>query len=75
MSKVSFDVKVITVIFKDGSMGTFEHCIACYKNGEYVDIFFAVPDNDIRVMYEKYSLNDVATVVNGYVDALNEFIN
>lgn len=74
MNKVCFDVQVITVIFKDGSMATFEHCISCYKNGEYVDIFFTVVD-DKKVMYEKYDLNEVATVVNGYVDALNDFMN
>lgn len=73
--KAQFEIKVITVIFKDGSMATFEHCISCYKNNDYVDIFFTVPDNDVKVMYEKYLLDEVATVVNGYVDALNEFMN
>ena len=72
--KATFEIKVITVIFKDGSMATFEHCIACYKNGDYVDIFFTV-DDEIKIMYEKYELSEVATVVNGYVDAINEFMN
>lgn len=74
MNTVTFEVKVITVIFKDGSMAIFEHCISCYKNGDYVDIFFSVPDEK-GVMYEKYELCEVAAVVNGYVDALNEFMN
>lgn len=68
-----FEIKAITVIFKNGSMATFEHCISCYKNGDYVDIFFTV-DGEIKIMYEKYELSEVATVVNGYVDALSEFI-
>ena len=55
-------------------MATFENCISCYKNGDYVDIFFSTGD-DLKVMYEKYLLSDVATVLNGYADALNEFLN
>lgn len=72
--KATFEVNVITVIFKDGSMATFEHCISCYKNGDYVDIFFT-GDDEIKIMYEKYILSEVATVINGYADALNEFMN
>jgi hypothetical protein len=74
MSKVSFEVKVITLIFKDGSVATFEHCISCYKNGDYVDVFFSVTDEK-GVMYEKYNLCEVATVINGYADVLSEFMN
>ena len=65
--RVAYELKVITVIFKDGTTGTFEHCISHYENDGYYDIFFTT-DEETKIMYVKYSVDDVATIVNGYVD-------
>lgn len=62
--------KVITVIFKDGSLGTFENCLDVYQmSGEWC-IYFK--GESVKIMDVKYDAGTVACVVNGYVEQIEE---
>lgn len=61
----SFNSSAITVIYKDGGYGSFEHALKWVVNGDYYDIFFMVNDS---LEYTKIECSKVATIVFGLVD-------
>jgi hypothetical protein len=65
--KRTYEEKVITVIFKNGETGTFEHCLNVYEmEGEY-NIIFACDDS--KMMCQRYGVGEVAMIAKGYVES------
>lgn len=63
-------IKVITVIFKNGETATFENCLDVYEmRGEWLVYF---KGESVKVMHITYSSSDVACVVNGYVEKVED---
>ena len=72
--QVNFTTTTITIIFKDGTTATFENAITWNKNIDYYDIFFVcysdVNETIPKILYAKYMVEDVATIIGGYADIL-----
>lgn len=65
--KRTYEDKAITVIFKNGETGTFEHCLNIYETeGEY-NIIFACDDH--KMMCCRYGVGEVAMIAKGYVES------
>lgn len=64
-TQITLTSNTITIIFKDGTTATFEHALQWNKNNEYYQIIFYV---DNKLLYTDYEIDDIATVVLGYVD-------
>ena len=63
--------KAITVIFKSGETATFEHCMDVYSLNDQWFVFFK--GETVKIMVETYSVYDVALVVNGYVEEVDNY--
>ena len=65
--KKTYEMKVITVIFKSGETATFEHCLDVYTES---DLYFIMFPGDEHILMQTYSIYEVAMIANGYIDKL-----
>ena len=63
--------KTITVIFKNGETATFEQCLDVYSLQDVWYVFFK--GETVKIMVQTYSTYDVALVVNGYVQEVENY--